>query len=252
MTNHRFTVNVPNPSAKAVTVQLHLQPAQRTDLAWLPKEHTRNGLEVLTAGLSLEPCAKEGKPTLKLKLEPYASIDVHVLVTTAAARKPGIAGFHLVDERKGMDPGGVFLVCMDPPFVEPAGQLVDVANPCPATLATGLYAIAPGEDPSQQGKARAIVPGEALELVAQITNPTGTRLKDVQVYLEHLGASNLGFTSGTWNVGNLDKGDVFYATWPVFLPAPQAGSFQASIVVTSQGKALTRLQGSFALGARRR
>lgn len=252
MTTHRFTVNVPNPTAQSASVQLRLEPATRQDFDWLPREFPKADIEVIDTGLALDPCAEEGKPILKLKLEPFTSIDIHVVVNTAPPKKPGVAGFHLVDRRKGKDVGGVFLVCMDPPFVEPVSQTVSTPNPCPATLARDLYAILPGDDPSKPSNAKPIQPGENLELVAQITNPTGKSLKDTQVYLEHLGASNVEFMPRTWNIGTLGKGDVFYATWPIRTTAWQTGSFETSIVVVSQDLDPVRLNCKISLMLRNR
>lgn len=247
MTNHRFTVNVPNPTAQSVSVQLRLEPADKDkDYFWLPREFPKADLEVIDIGLAFDPCAEEGKPSLKLKLEPFTSVDIHVVVNTAPSKKPGVAGFHLVDRRKGRDVGGVFLVCIDPQFVEPVSQTVSTPNPCPATLAD-LYLIQPGDDPSKPSKAKPMRPGDSLELVAQIMNLTDKSLKDTQVYLEHLGASNVEFTSGTWNIGMLGKGEVFYATWPIRITARQTGSYETSIVVVSQGLDPTRLNGKLSL-----
>lgn len=250
MTDHQFTVNVPNPTAQSASVQLRLEPARRQDFDWLSREYSNTALEIIDMGLALDPCARAGKPTLKLKLEPFSSVDVHVVINTATSKKPGAAGFHLVDQRRGKDVGGVFLVCVDPPFAEPAGQVVSVANPCKAILAADIYTIPPGDDPSQASRTRPIRPGDSLELVAQITNPTGRPLKDVQAYLEHLGSSNVEFTAGTWNIGTLSKGDVFYATWPICATRWQTGSYEASIVVVSQGAAPVRLNGKISLALR--
>lgn len=251
MTIHRFTVNVPNPTAKSASVQLRLEPAKRQDFDWLPREFPKADLEVIDTHLVLDPCAKEGKPSLKFTLEPLTSLDIHVVVNTAPPRKSGVAGFHLVDRRNGKDVGGVFLVCMDPPFVEPVSQTISTPNPCPATLAKDLYAIQSGDDPSKPSSAKPIRPGDNLELVAQITNPTSKPLKETQVYLEHLGTSNVDFTPGTWNIGVLGKGVVFYATWPIRTTAWQTGSFETSIVVVSAGLDPVRLNGKIALAFRK-
>lgn len=250
MTYHRFTVNVPNPIRQSASVQLRLEPAKQQDFYWLPRDCRKADLEVIDAGLALDPCAEEGKPGLKLKLEPFTSTDIHVVVKTAPSNKPGVAGFHLVDRRKGKDVGGVFLVCLDPPFVEPVGQTVSTPNPCPATLARDLYVIRSGDDPSKPSKAKPVRLGDSLELVAQITNLTGKSLKDTQVYLEHLGASDVEFTPGTWNIGTLGKGDVFYATWLIRTTAWQTGSYETSIVVVSQGQDPVRLNGKLLLAFR--
>jgi hypothetical protein len=250
MTTHRFTVNIPNPTAQRASVQLRLEPAKRQDFDWLPREFPKADLEVIDTHLALDPCTEKGKPRLKLTLEPFTSLDIHVVVNTVSPKKPGVVGFHLVDRREGKDVGGVFLVFMDPQFVEPVSQTVSTPNPCPATLARDLYAIQPGDDPSMPSDAKPIRPGDSLELVAQITNPTGKTLKDTQVYLEHLGASIVEFTPGTWNIGVLARGDVFCATWPIRTTAWQSGSFETSIVVVSEGMDPVRLNGKISLAFR--
>lgn len=250
MASHQFKVNIPNPTAKAVSVQLRLEPGKSSDLPELPREHRRAALKVLGAGLALDPCAESGKPALKLKVPPYASVDVYAIVDTGASKKPGAAGLHLIDSRNGKDVGGVFLVCADPPFADSAGQTISVRNPCPAVLATDLYAVQPGADPGQANAIPHIRPGDAAEVVAQITHRAGKALKGVQVYLEHLGGSNVAFAPGTWNVGTLVKGDVFHATWPVQTSAWQTGTYRASIVVVSDGYAPVRLNGDIVLALR--
>ncbi|MBI5118864.1 hypothetical protein HZA56_20540 [Candidatus Poribacteria bacterium] len=251
MTTHRFTVNVPNPTTQRASVQLRLEPAKRQGFSWLPREFPKAGLKVIAAGLALDACAEEGNPTLKLKLEPFTSIDVHAVVNTAPSKKPGVAGFHLVDHRKGKDVGGVFLVCIDPPLDEPVSQTITTPNPCPATLARNLYLIQPGDDPSKVSRIKSVRPGDILDLVAQITNPTGKSLKNTQVYLEHLGVSNVEFTPSTWNIGTLGKGAVFYATWPIRITAWQTGSFEPSVVVLSQRTDPVRLNGKLSLAFRK-
>jgi hypothetical protein len=142
---------------------------------------------------------------LKLKLQPFSTVEVYVVVNTAPSRKSGIAAFHLVDRRKRKVVGGVFLVCTNPPFTEPGGQVVSTPNPCPAVLAADLYSIVPGSDPSKASGTAFMQVGSTMELVGQITNPIATPLKYAQVYLEHLGVSNAEFTPGTWNMGTLEK-----------------------------------------------
>lgn len=247
MTTHRFTVNVPNPTARSASVQLSLEPASLKDFDLSGHDFPEADLEVIDTGLTLDPCVEEGKPSLEVKLQPFASIDIHVVVNTAPPKKPGVVGFHLVDRRRGKNVGGVLLVCMDPPFVEPVSQMVSTPNPCPATLATDLYAISPGDDPSKPSNVRPIRPGATLELVAQITNPTRNSLNDTQVYLEHLGASNMEFAPGTWNVGVLGKGDVFYATWLIRATTWLTGSFEMGIVVVSEGMDPVRLKGKVSI-----
>ena len=252
MAAYRFVVNVPNPRAQSAIVQLRLEPAKRKAFDWLPREFPKTALKVISAGLALDPCAEAGKPNLKLKLEPFTSIDIHVVVNTSSSIRSGVAGFHLVDRRAGKDAGGVFLACVAPPFVEPVSQDVSTRNPCPATLARALYAIRPGDDPSQPCNTRPIRASDSLELVAQITNPSSRSLKGTRVYLEHLGASNVEFTPGTWNIGSLGRGAVFYATWPIRTTAWQTGSFEASIVVVSEDLDAVRLKGTISLALRER
>jgi hypothetical protein len=230
---------------------LLLEPARRKDFDLPGHDFPKADLEVIGTGLTLALCAEEGKPSLEVNLQPFTSVDVHVVVNTASPKKPGVAGFHLVDRRKGKDVGGVLLVCMDPPFVEPVSQMVSTPNPCPVTLAMDLYAILPGDDPSNPSNAKPIRLGSTLELVAQITNPTGELLKDTQVYLEHLGASNMEFAPGTWNVGVLGKGDVFYATWLIRATTWLIGSFETGIVVVSEDMDPVRLKGKVSISPRK-
>jgi hypothetical protein len=232
------------------SVQLRLEPTKQEHPSWwLHPDGQRTLLKVTNTRITLDPCAERGKRELTIKLEPFTSVDVHVLVTTAPSRRPGIAAFHLVDRRSGNDVGGVLLVCADPPFVEPASQVVSTASPCPAVLATDLYAMQSGEDPSKSSVAKPMVAGETMELVAPIVNPTGTPLREAQVYLEHLGGSNAEFTPGTWNLGTLAPNSVFYATWRVRMSPWQVGTFSASIVVMSQGTDPVRLNGRIAVQA---
>jgi hypothetical protein len=250
MATHRFEVNVPNPTPQNVSVQLRLDPARPSDLSWLPREWQRLDLQGVNTCITLDPCIEEGKTDLQLKLEPFASVDVHIVVNTVPSKKPSVAAFHLVDRRQGKDMGGVLLVCTDPPFAEPRSQVVSTAKPCPAVLAKDIYAIRPGDDPSKSSRAKTILAGDTVELVAQITNPTDKSIKDAKIYLEHLGVSNAAFMPGTWNMGTLAKGDVFYATWPIRTTAWQVGSFNACLVVVSQGMDPVRLNGTFKLAPR--
>jgi hypothetical protein len=251
MTSHSFTVNVPNPTAKAVSVQLRLEPGKSSDLPRFPREQRRGALNVLDARLALDPCAKAGKPSLKLKLAPYESVDVYAVVDTGPAKKPGATGFHLIDSRNGKDVGGVFLVCVDPPLVDTVGQVVTTKNPCPAVLASAVYPVAPDDDPSKIPTTPVIQPGDTADLVAPITNRTRKALSGVQIYLEHLGASNATFVPGLWNAGELQRGDVFYATWRVQTSTWQSGTFRASIVVTADDFDPVRLDGDLVLASRK-
>ncbi len=251
MTVHRFAVNVPNPAAQRASVELRLEPVRRGELSWLRHEGVKTSLEVTSTGITRDPCAERGKPELKLSLDPFTSVDVHVVVTTAPSRKPGVAAYHLIDRRGGKDAGGVLLLCADPPFAEPRSQVVSSPKPCLIVLARDLYAIQPGDDPAKSA-AKPILAGNSMELVAQITNPTAAALKQTRVYLEHLGGSNAEFAPGTWNVGTLARGAVFYATWSVRTFPWQFGTFNASVVVVSQGMDPVRLSGRIAITRARR
>jgi hypothetical protein len=251
MSSHNFTVNVPNPTAKTVSVQLRLEPGKAGDLPAFPREQRRGALKVLGARLALDPCAESGKSNLKLKLAPYESVDVYAIVDTGPPTKPGATGFHLIDTRNGKDVGGVFLVCVDPPLADVAGQVIGTKNPCPATLATALYPVPSDDDPSKIPATPAIQPGDAADLVAAVTNRTRKTLTGVQVYLEHLGASNATFVPGLWNVGVLQRGEIFYATWRVQTSTWQSGSFRASVVVGADSFDSVRLDGDVVIAPRK-
>jgi hypothetical protein len=249
MATHRFSVNVPNTGDRAASVQLRLEPTRQGQPAWLHHEGLKTPLEVKSTMITLDPCAGRGTPELTVDLEPFSSVDVHVVVTTAPSGRPAIAAFHLIDRRGGKDAGGVLLVCADPPFVESAGQTVSTQNPCPAVLAADLHSMRPGDDPSKSSAATPMLAGSSMEIVAPITNPTRTPLKQTQVYLEHLGGCNAEFTPGTWNLGTLAPKAIFYATWRVRTSAWQVGTFNASIVVISQGTDPVRLVGKISVKA---
>jgi hypothetical protein len=246
MKTYRFKVNVPNPGKSAASVVLRLEPAKKNALSWLKHKEVDTPLKVDNYGISLEPCADKGKREVKIKLKPFTSVDVHVVVNAPA--KPGVAAFHLIDTRKGKEAGGVLIVCTNPPYVEPAGKIVPSPNACPAVLAKKLYTIRPGSNPAAASSQTPMKVGQNLTLVAEITNTTSKGgLKDTQVYLEHLGTSGAQFTPGTWNAGTLMIGDVFYATWDIRLGAAHEGTFDASIVVASQEKKATRLPSGFTI-----
>lgn len=251
MSKHSFTVNVPNPTAKTVSVQLRLEPSKASDLSGFRREQRRGALNVLGARLGLHPCAESGKQNLNLKLAPYESVDVYAIVDTGPAKKPGVAGFQLIDSRNGKDVGGVFLICVDPPVVENTGHVIATKNPCPVVLATAMFAVAQDGDPIKAQAMHSIQPGDAADLVAPIANRTRKSLSGVQVYLEHLGASNATFVPGLWNAGVLHRGDVFYATWRVRTSTWQSGSFRASIVVAADGFDPVRLDGDLVIAPRR-
>ena len=246
MTVHRFAVNVPNPDAQSASVELRLEPVRRGELSWLHHEGVETPLKVTSTGITRDPCAERGQPKLTLSLDPFTSVDVHVVVITAPSGRPGVAAYHLIDRRGGKDAGGVLLVCADPLFTEPGGQVVSTPKPCPIVLARDLYAIQPGDDPAKS-PAKPILAGNSMEFVAQITNPTAGALKETRVYLEHLGGSNAEFAPGTWNVGTLAPGAVFYTTWSIRTSPWQVGAFNASVVVVSEAMDPVRLTGRIAI-----
>lgn len=253
MVTHRFTVNVPNPEPKPVTARLHLARVTPNALRALALDVPITDLKVLDAGITLDPCASKGERDLQLRLAPFSSADVHVVITTAPVdpRRGGTTAFNLVDERGGNVVGGVLLACADRVIPEGPGQVVNTPRPCPVVLAKAPYPIAIGGDPTTPPANATFPQGQALELVAQITNPRKVRLQDVQVYLEHLGTSDASFVPATWNVGTLDPGAVFYATWSVFTSGVLTGAFRASIVVSSQSTDATRLSGELEIGRKR-
>ncbi len=248
MAQHRFKVNVPNPTDRSVAVQLRLEPGSSADLLELPREYRRGALKVEAAGLTFDPCATVGRPMLKLKLAARASVDVYAIVATAAAKKPGAAGLHVIDNRGGKDVGGVFVVCVDPPLADTVGVVVPTRRPCPASLAD-LYIVARGSEPDK-ANAVALLPGDAGALVTVIA--AGQALKGVQVYLEHLGTGNAEFVPGNWNIGSVKRGDTFIAHWALQTSAWQTGTFRASIVVVADGFDPTRVNGDFTIGQRKR
>lgn len=241
---HRFVVNVPNPAGQDASVQIRLERGKKRDLAMIPGKLPKGTLEIIHAGLSFNPCADRGEEALSLKLEPHSSRDVHVVIATI---KTGVAVFHVIDRRKGKHVGGVMLVCADPALVEPAGQTVSVARPCPAVIAKGTQLIRSGTDPSKLAPAIQARPGDAVELVVPITNPTRSPLKNVKIYLEHLGTSTTTYLPAVWNAGVLNRKDVFYATWTLQIGWRESGAFAASVVVASQGTNPVRLTAPFSL-----
>jgi hypothetical protein len=246
MTVHRFTVNLPNPDSQRASVELRLEPVRPKELSWLRHEGLKTPLKVASIIMTTDPCAERGEPKLALDLDPFRSVDVHVVVTTAPTGQPGVTAFHLIDRRGGKDAGGVLLVCADPPFAEPKGQVVSTPNPCPIVLAKDLYAIQPGDDPARSVP-QPIVAGRSIELVAHITNPTRGALKETRAYLEHLGGSGAEFAPGTWNAGTLLPGGAFFVTWLVRARPGVVGAFKASVVVESLKKDPVRLSGMIAI-----
>jgi len=239
---HRFAVNVPNPAAKDVAVTLLLKPMARAALTGLRLPIPRGELKVTGVGLTLDPCGEAGARTLKLKLKPSTSVEVWVVVTTGSTgpRGGGAAAFHLVDRRAGTT-GGVTVVVVDPPSVQPSGSLVKPTRPCRLVLATAVYAVPSGGDPSLAPSKKLFNSDGAVDLVAPITNRTENPIEDAKVYLEHLGGCDASFSPICWNAGTLKPGDVFFATWPLQLRSVLPGSYAASIVVASRRADPTRL-----------
>ena len=248
MTMHRFKVNVPNPTDKAAAVQLRLEPGKVTGLAEFPRGDKRGPLKVIAAGLALDPCAESGRAELKLKVAARDSVDVYAIVATAASSRPAATGFHVIDRRGGKDVGGVFVVCAEPPLADTVAAVVPTRRPCPATL-VDLFAVAPGAEPLP-ANAVAVKPGDLVDLVALVR--ADQVLKDMQIYLEHLGAGNASFTAATWNLGDLPKGTVVPARWALQTSAWQTGVFRASLVAVAAGFDPTRIDGDFAIGPRKR
>jgi hypothetical protein len=252
MTVHRFTVNIPNGEARGVTVRLRLQRVTAKSVAALGLGLPESALEVESAGITLDPCADEGKPELVLKVQAYSSRDVNVVIATAAAgpKRGGVTAFNLIDERGGKVAGGVMLACVDRVGPEPAGQVIKPPRPCPVVLAGDPYPLAAHGDPSKPPAAKILTGGTAVELVVPITNPRSSTLSEVQVYLEHLGVSDATFAPATWNVGDFAPGAVFYATWPVSTAGRSRGTFTTSVVVASARADPVRLEATLRIGTR--
>jgi hypothetical protein len=244
LTTHRFTVNVPNPTAQRSVANLSLKTAKRRELNGLALDLPRRSLNILRAAIALDPCDCGKDKRMTVKLRPYSSLDIHVEIETASAQgAAGIVAVHLVDRRPDGRAGGVLLVASDPAIVDPAGQVVDVKNPCPVVLAGRLYPVDPEHDPSHKPAATIFPAGREFDLVVPVTNPTRIRLADVQVYLEHLGACDASFRPVLWNIGIMNPRDVFFATWRV-TTARQNGKFQVSIVAVSRRTNPVRLTAS--------
>lgn len=245
MTTHRFTVNVPNPTAQRSVANLFLRMAKRRELNGLALDLPRRPLKILRAAIGLDPCDCGRDKRMTVKLRPYSSLDVYVEIEMASAREAaGIAAVHLVDQRPDGRKGGVLLVAADPSIVDPVGQVVDVKSPCPVGLAGRPYPVEPDHDPSHRLTAPIFPAGREFDLVVPLTNPTRSRLADVQVYLEHLGACDAGFRPVLWNIGLMNPRGVFFATWRVTTAARQNGKFQVSVVAVSRRANPVRLTAS--------
>ena len=248
MATHRFSINVPNPTARAEVASLTLEPvagALPSPGLGLPE----STLKVESAGISIDPCGA-GRRALQVKLNPFSSATVPAVVITKPGRKGGTAAFQLVDRRGRRVAGGVTLACVSPPPRDATAKTIAAANPCPVALAWPPYAITPGSDPSQRPPRPAITSGVACDLVAALTNKTRAALPNVQAYLEHLGGSDATFTPTIWNIGMLAPKQTFYATWAVRCTGVKAGAFTASMVVSSDGTDPTRLRVPISIGAR--
>ena len=251
MSTHRFTVNVPNPTGATVVALLSLEPAPRIGLD-PPLDLPRGALKLQRAGLSLDPCALDDTGKIRVTLKPYASVDVYATIVTADPR-PGTGGsaaFNLVDRRGGRTAGGVMLVCVDRPGPEAAATLVSTPRPCPVALFRNPYAVPLNGHPEKQIATTLPFTG-TFTLVVPVTNPRPRPLQDVTAYLEHTGASGAAFVPAVWNIGTLNPGQVFYATWTVS-SGGVTGAFSASVVVESQRADPTRLTAPFRVGREQR
>lgn len=241
MTVHRFPVNVPNPEGQSVAVHLRLQKLSAERLVALGLDIPKGELDVVHAGITRDPCADLGERELELKLAARTSTDVYVVITTGGAggRRGGATAFNVIDERGGAVAGGVLLTCVERPGPAPAGQLIHAHRPCPVVLAQDAYVIDLAGDP-RKPRAKTLSTADAFEFVVPLTNPRKSALREVTVYLEHLGISDATFEPATWNVGTMTPGDVFYATWTV-RTGWFTGALRGSVVVASSNTDAVRL-----------
>jgi hypothetical protein len=242
MATHQFTVNIPNPSSRSATVDLALEPARAADVRRLGLDLPRGKLKVNHAGISRDPCLP-GEPELRLRLRAHESLDVHINVDTAPAGTPtgGVAVVNLVDRRDGRIAGGVTLACVDPALADPAGQVVPTPKPCPVDIGDTPYWVEPEQDPAKAA-GRVLPSNKELDLVVPLTNGRARALREVTAYLEHLGGSDAPFLPAAWNIGNLGRGETFYATWRVTTSGLLTGGFDLSVIVQSDGTDPTRLR----------
>lgn len=233
-TLHRFAVQVPNPTDAKTVALLRLERSKSTTLLKnYGKEMPTRALKVGRAGIALDCCAEGGETEIKVALDARSSAEVHVVIEAETGGAAGMAVFNLVDQRDGVDVGGVTLVCFDPPPADLPGSVVAPANPCPLVLAKPAYAVLPEADPAKPATAVDLASAREIDLVVPVT-PSGKSITtDTRIYLEHLGASGAGFAPGTWNAGTLRPGDVFLATWRVTLDAPGLPTLRASVVASS-------------------
>jgi len=241
MKTHRFTITVPNPTDASAVVNLSLEPDSVAGLK-PPLDVPRAAIKVTKAFLSLEPCAQEGPSKLKLTLKARTSVDVHVTAITsdpADRRIGGTSAIQVVDRRGGKVVGGAMFVCVDGPAAMSPGKFLATKKPCPVTMAKNPYGV-PLDGHPLKAIIKTLPLAQTFTLVVPITNPRATTLRDVTAYLEHLGRTGATFVPGRWNVGALEPGQVFYATWTV-TSGSRPGNFEASVVVESRNADPTRL-----------
>ena len=130
-------------------------------------------------------------------------------------------------------------VCVDGPTTASPGRFLATKKPCPVTLAKNPYGV-PLDGHPLKAIIKTLPLAQTFTLVVPITNPRATTVQEVTVYLEHLGRTGATFAPGTWNVGALDSGQIFYATWTV-TSGSTPGNFEASVVVESRNADPTRL-----------
>jgi hypothetical protein len=251
MSTHRFTVTIPNQTAHSARTELRLErarPAQLRKLGFpLPEEQ----LPLEHAGIACDPC-EDGESWLKLRLKAYESVEVYVTAVTGPPADPAAGGavaLNLVDRRPGQT-GGVLLVAVDPPLVEPPGSAVPAPNPCPVTLDGDVYFVDPEGDPTAPVR-QTLPAGQTFDLVTPLVNRSRARLTNVTAYLEHLGPCDAVFMPALWNLGSLRR-DQFYAVWTVAATGSLVGTFELSIVVQADGTDPTRIHAPIRIVAPRR
>jgi hypothetical protein len=237
---HRFTVNIPNSTARSTTAELRLERVRPAQLRKLDLALPDARLELEHAEITLDPCAR-GDTGLKLRLKAYESVDVYVMIETAPPADPAVGGavaLNLVDRRPEQE-GGVLLLAVDPPLGDPPGNPVPAPNPCPVTLDSAPYFVDVDGDPVKP--VRQTLPlGQTMDLVAPLVNPSRSRLANVTAYLEHLGACDAAFVPVLWSIGALRR-DPFYAVWTIAASGSLAGTFDLSIIVQDDSTDPTRI-----------
>ena len=246
MTRQVFSVSIPNASSTTVDVQLRLEPVSAATLKGLNIVLPPDDLKIAHAGIASDPCARAGEPRTSLQLPPFTSVDMHIIVDTAGAASPAATGLQLIDHRQGKDVGGVLVVVCEPPIAEPPPQHVPALRPCPVSLRGHVYAVPIGKNPADLSLSVPLEPFVEVDLVAMVVNGSNRDLSGAHVYLEHLGTSGSTFMPGTWTIGRMARGDLFYATWRV-TPAPGQGTkTTGSLVAIADGCEPTRLGFMFA------